>query len=1095
MSRKIFQFNVRGIQLSLLSLVTLFLIVSSFTDLHAQVTSSSISGVVKDKKEVLVGATIIATHKPTGTKYGIQTDFDGRYAIENMLPGGPYNISLTFVGYQTQEKNDLQLPLGERTVMNLIMQESTNLLEVVNVVGEKKKDNDDNSNGKNISQEQMRSLPTLSRSLNDMTKLSPQNNNNSFGGTNFRYNNVTIDGAVNNDAIGFSPSLGGQTNNSGMPGSSTRTNPISLDAIQDIQVYVAPYDVKIGNFTGGSINAVTRSGTNDVIGSVYGFGRNATLTGKNNAGDKSKLSSEYHDYQTGFRIGFPIIKNKLFFFTNAEITRRQEPLNYKAGSTDVSGNLVGLLDVATAQRISDTLKNRYNFDAGAFGNYNIYSKSAKWFNRLDWNISDKTSLAIRNNYIESEATNLERDAANFRFSSMDFVQHNTTNSTVGELKSRITNHLNNSLIVGFTQIHDYRDPLSNNVNFPQVEVGYKGGTIFFGNDREATVFNLRQKTLELTDNLTFSKGKHHFLVGTHNELYTIDYGFVNSWNGRVAYSSLDNFYKNQASRVRGSYSLLGDNTRASLFEKPYAQFKVNMLSVYGQDEMQLTDNLIVTTGLRLDKVVLPTKPPLSTQAKNAVTDSNYGSTYTYTTLPKIDNNFLSNINISPRLGFKYDVKGDKSLILRGGSGVFTGKIPFAWLGYAYYNDGIGFGSFDVRPDYTKTVAGDPLTSARDFAFKNGQSNQTQVDVIANNFRTPQVWRSSLAVDYTINGYKFTLEGLYTKTLQDLLFQQVNLKDSVRYYSYDTQKQQPIYVGGNLNKSLSNAYELSNTQLGKRYSITAQVQKAYNFGLSAYMAYTLGKSFDLTNGIRNSMESNWQMNQSLTPNNPALALSNFDLRHRIISTFTYKKAWNETHTTYATLLTNIASGNPYTWGFINANIAGTPQATGLAYIPRDQAEMVKYLIDAKDAAGNTQTAAQQAQAFDQFVSSDAYLNSRRGNFTERNTGRTPWNATADLRIMHDIHLTVKGKTNTLQISWDVINFSNLINPNWGRIYFVPNTFNSTAGVGLTRATDPVTKKTVNAQGDPIYTFAVPTTPYSIDQLASRWQMQLGVRYTF
>jgi Carboxypeptidase regulatory-like domain len=312
-----------------IAFLILSLIFSFASTVGAQVTSSSLSGVIKDKKEPLVGAILLAVHQPTGTKYGIQTDLDGRYSIENMLPGGPYTLSLSFIGYTTQDKKDLQLPLGERTVVNFTMSEQANVLDVVSVVGNKKKDNDDNSNGKNISQEQMRSLPTLSRSLNDMTKLSPQNNNNSFAGTNFRYNNVTIDGAINNDTIGFSPSMGGQSNSSGMPGSSTRTNPISLDAIQDIQVYVAPYDVKIGNFTGGSINAVTRSGTNDIIGSIYGFGRNGSLVGKNNAGDKSRLSNDYYDYQTGFRIGFPIVKNKVFFFTNAEITSRQEPLNYK----------------------------------------------------------------------------------------------------------------------------------------------------------------------------------------------------------------------------------------------------------------------------------------------------------------------------------------------------------------------------------------------------------------------------------------------------------------------------------------------------------------------------------------------------------------------------------------------------------------------------------------------------------------------------------------------------------------------------------------------------------------------------------------------
>ena len=627
-----------------ISLLFTFLFLSFLNSSTAQVTSSSVSGLVKDAKESLMGASVVAIHQPTGTKYGVVTDLDGRYSLENMLPGGPYKLTVTFVGYRTEEKGDLTLTLGANTVFNFTLLEASLSLDVVNIVGNKLQSEGIN-NGKNISQEQMRALPTLSRSLTDMTKLSPQNNNNSFAGTNFRYNNVTVDGAVNNDAIGFSPSLGGQTNSSGMPGSSTRTNPISLDAIQDIQVYVAPYDVKIGNFTGGSINAVTRSGTNDFIGSVYGFGRNGSLVGKNNAGDKSNLSNDYYDYQTGFRVGFPIIKNKLFFFTNFETTKRQEPIGYKAGEKSSDGTPLSILDEATAQRLSDTLKSRYGFDAGGFGAYNIYSKSTKLFTRADWNISEKTTLSIRNNYIISEATNLERDAANFRFGSMDFTQNNVNNSTVLELKSRITNKLNNSLIVGLTDIHDYRNPLSTNASFPQTEIAANGGTIFFGNDREATVFNLRQKTLEITDNLTFSQGKHRFLIGTHNELYSIDYGFVNSWNGRVAYSSLDNFYKGQAARARGSYSFT-DNTRDNLFNTPYAQFNVNMLSVYGQDEIHLNDNMTVTLGLRFDRASLGSNPAISTQAKNAVTDPNYGTTYNYTPLSQITNNIFGNVTFS-----------------------------------------------------------------------------------------------------------------------------------------------------------------------------------------------------------------------------------------------------------------------------------------------------------------------------------------------------------------------------------------------------------------------------------------------------------------
>ncbi|MFN8353318.1 MAG: carboxypeptidase regulatory-like domain-containing protein [Spirosomataceae bacterium] len=1060
----------------------------------AQITTSSISGRIKDAKGgEIPGATVLAMYLPTGAKYGVASSVDGHYTIANMNPGGPYKIIVTFVGYKPQEIEGVQLNLGATTNLDFVIQEEVTALQEVVVKGDK--GGTKIGTGISVGENQIKSLPTLSRSLTDMTRLTPQSANNSFAGTNFRYNNVTIDGTINNDAIGFSPSQGGQSGTSGMPGSSTRTNPISLDAIQDIQVYIAPYDVKIGNFTGGSINAVTRSGTNDVTGSVYAFGRNASITGPNNAGDKAKIPNSYHDYQLGFRVGFPILKNKLFFFTNQEITRRQEPVFYGAGYADASGKQLALVDVATAQKITDFVNTNYGFNVGESKDYTIYSNSNKFFNRLDWNISDKHQLSVRNNYITSEATNLERDAANFRFSSMDFKQTNDQNSTVAELKSRFGN-ASNSLIIGYSDIHDYRTPLSSNAAFPQVEISANGGTIFLGNDREATVFNMKQKTFEFTDNFTWFKGKHTFLVGTHNEIYNINYGFVNSWNGRVAYRSLDEFFAGKVNRVRGSYSFT-DNDRNSLFENPYAKFHVAMFSLYGQDEIQVTDKLRLSPGLRFD-LAKTDSPPISTLSQNTPIDKNAGTTYNSTPLSQINNKIFGQVLVSPRLGFNYDVNGDKSLIVRGGSGIFTGKIPFAWLGYAFYNDGVGFGSFDVNNLATRTnVTGDVLKDgARAYAFNNGQGSQTQVDVVSNNFKMPQVWRSSLAVDYTLNGYKFTLEGIYTKTINDLKFQQVNLKDSVRYYSYDVNRQMPIYLSGGatgqkINTAFSNAYMLSNTSEGYRYSLTAQVSKQYPFGLNFSAAYTYGQSFDITNGIRNSMESNWQLNQSLTPNDPKLGYSNFDIRHRIISQIGYNKQWNKLHGTSLSVVINAQSGNPFTWGFVNSTIANTPQAAGLAYVFKDVAEATKYFVDYKDASGATITAAQQAQQFMDFVNGDSYLSTRKGNFTERNGGRTPWNTTADVRIMHTINVSPSVKNNrphTIQLSLDIINFTNLLNPSWGRVYFVPNTFNSTSSLGLTRVNS-------GTAADPTYRFVTPATPYSVDQLASRFQAQVGARYSF
>ncbi|RYY21704.1 MAG: TonB-dependent receptor, partial [Sphingobacteriaceae bacterium] len=589
------------------------------------------------------------------------------------------------------------------------------------------------------------------------------------------------------------------------------------------------------------------------------------------------------------RVGFPIIKNKLFFFTNEEITRRQDPVIFGAGSTGSSN----ILSVTDAQNIAAAFS-RYTggLSAGTYDNTSIYSRSNKFFNRLDWNINDNNQLTIRNNYITSIATNLERDNFNFRFGGIDYTSHNNSTSTVAELKSKISNSISNSLVVGYSSVHDYRDP-NNNPALPQIEItgNSPGSTIFLGTDREAAIFDLRQKTTEFTDNLTLTAGKHNLTFGTHNEFYNITYNFVNAWNGRDSYSSIANFLNNQPTRVRNNYNYF-NNTRDYIMANPAAKFNVNLLSLYVQDEINITDNFKLTAGLRLDYAGIPNKQPLSDKTTSAPVDSRYGTTYTYTVPREITNKYLNNAQINPRVSFNYDIKGDQSLVFRGGSGTFTGRVPFAWFGYAFYNNGVTYGAFDrnnigttnsITPGTNPVQA--PANGGLNFvnqqtgsnAVNTSASGPTQVDLIDNNFKMPQVWRSSLALDVkTPDQWKFTVEGIYTKVIRDLQFKQVNIVDNATYYPYDTQKQQPIFSNQAINPLYTNAYELSNTNKGFRYSLTGQIEKSFPFGFTASFAYTYGKSKDVTNGIRNSMESNWQLNQALNPNNVPAAYSNFDI---------------------------------------------------------------------------------------------------------------------------------------------------------------------------------------------------------------------------
>ncbi len=1003
----------------------------SFGFAFSQETSSKIFGRLKG---ISSEVTVKVVHVPTNSTFETKSNSKGQFSLDNLQPGGPYKIEILDGSKVIYENTNLQLSLGNNDLPLVDLGSKEKTIDEVKITSKKTAV----KNGVGITQAQISGLPNINRGIQDVTKLVPQSANNSFNGTNFRYNNVTIDGSINNDAIGFSPSLGGQTGTSGMPGSSTRSNSISLDAIQDVQVYIAPYDVKLGNFLGGSINAVTRSGSNDITGSMYVYGRNAAITGNNRVGDHSKMPKDFSDFIYGGRVGLPVVRDKVFLFTNLEYTKRTDPVFYNASDPNA------LVNQTVAQQISDFVQNKYGFNVGSFNQYNNFSESAKLFNKLDWKINDKHTLSIKNNTVFSQASNLERDGANFRFASMDFVQKNTASTTTLELKSRFNDKWSNSFVAGYSSIHDYRDPTSGNAMFPQVEISYNGGTILLGNDREATVFNMKQKTFEITDNLTYKTGNHTFLLGTHNELYNINYGFVNALNGRISYKSLNDFYNGTPSRIRGTYPFNGDS-RQTLFDNPYAQYKVNLLSLYLQDEINW-GRVRLSPGIRVDYTDLPNKPQLSPLVNNSPQDPNFGNTYTYTPLSQLTNTYLNKPTISPRLGFTIDVTEDRSMVLRGGSGIFVGRIPFAWLGYAYYNDGVGFGSYDYNAPTAAQIAanGDPLMGSN---FANWQnSSKVQVDLIDNNFKMPRVWRSSLAFDYNLQGYKFTLEGIYTKVLYDLKFQQVNKTDNVTYYSYDVNH-----------------------------------------------AYTYGDAKDITNGIRNSMESNWQMNQSLTPNDPKLTTSNFAIKNRVVANLGYAFNISKSNRLYTNVYFNAQSGNPFTWGFVNSTIANTGQAAGLSYIFKDAAEAAKYIVPIKDGTGNVLVSAQQQIAdYENFVNNNDYLKSRRGKFTERNGDVTPWNIQADIRIMDEIKLSEKSK-NTLQISLSIINFTNLLNKDWGKVYFVPNTFNSTASVGLTKVGNVAAGQP--SAGDPTYNFKTPGLPYTIDQFASRFQAQLGIRYNF
>ena len=1051
--------------------------------LSAQITTGALGGQVTNSSGVGVNEVeVVVTHVPTGARYSARTNNDGRFLLPNLRPGGPYRVETRRVGFAPETRDDVMLSIGQTKSVDLTISEVATQLAAVTVQGSGAAIISPNRTGPRtvVDRMQLQNLPTLSRSLQDMTRLTPQGNSNSFGGTNFRYNNLTVDGAGSNDVFSFSNSYGGISGvgPNGTPGAAAKSQPISLDAIDQIEVSLAPYDVRLGNFQGASINAVTHSGTNDVDGSFYTFGRNQTLTGKS-ADEARTAIPAYHDYQIGGRLGGPLARDKAFFFGNVEIARRHEPLQFAPGDPGT------VLDAATASTINDTVAARLGTSAGAIGPYSIDAKSSKVFGRVDFNLSDAHKLSIRNNYVNAEAGQLTRGVLNINYGSQDFVQKSINNSTVLELRSNATNGLANTLIASATFTRDHRTP--NGAILPQIEIsGLPSGAVaLLGTNREAAIFKVNTNQFELTDNLTRAFGRHNITLGTHNELFGIQYYFQNAWNGRWQYPSLARFYANQPSRIRGTYYVAGSNDYSTVSNVPSADFRVVWPAAYLQDEISFNDRFRLTAGLRLDVPVFPTRFGTNSTFLN----TSYNGTQPFARFA--DDKIGTHPYLSPRLGFNWDVMGNQKLQLRGGTGVFVSRIPFAWPAYAYYNNGVRFRNVDCRPSATSGCGGSSATVpiVQGDQLQTIQANVFEMNVVDPSFRLPTVYRSSLGTDLRFgSGTILTVEGMYSKVMKDVKFLNLGLKDSTTVSPIDGR---PIFLGSavqqRVNPNITSVFYLTNTNQGNRYSITTQLQQVVS-QLRGSVAYTFGQSRDVANGIRNSPQSNWEYNQVTDPRNPTRSLSNFDLRHRVVGSLVWNHDWKQGYTFDLSTIYTAVSGAPFSYVYnVDANRDGSGN-NDLIYIPRDfnDAHIVPSAAD--NAAGRT--AQQIWNDFDAFITSRPELNSRRGQVAPRNIGRTPWNNELDLRIAQDLPMmTQSGKH--LQLVLDVINIGAVFSKTLGRQWFVPNENNyNVYTLNSTQATGP--------GGSPSGFTFVPfrdNKPYTYDPLNSRYQAQLGARVTF
>lgn len=1038
----------------------IFLIFIS-SSLKAQETTGKLQGFILDNENSpLPGALVIVQNPSNGSKFQTISQNDGYYEFNQLAPAESYSLTVQFVGFGYFSESQIKVSLGRTTSLNVQLElQDQQLGEVVITSDNDFITNPKRGNEASIDGSTILKIPTLNRSIQDATRLIPESNLNSFGGANYRFNNLSIDGLATNDVLGFQEPVSGAAGSSasGTPGGLARTQPIGFGAIQELSVKIAPFDVSYGNFSGASINVVTKSGTNDFSGSLYGFGKNQLLLG-NYAGGEQQEKAAFRDTQFGMSLGGPIIKNKLFYFFNVERAYRIAPLLNAPGS---SGSNIPL---ELIQAISDTLQSRYGYDPGKFESASLERASTKYFLRFDFNISEKHKLTLRNNLVKGYADNLEWSQNFFNFGNQGYRHNSFTNSFLAELKSNLSSTISNKLTIGNTRVNDERT--YNGEVFPHLEITYNtANTIFAGTYREAAIYGLDLSTTQLSDNLTLYKDKHILTFGGNAEFNQIQYNFLTAFNGRWQYRSEEAFFNDFPSRIRGVYNSQNNNFE---FNRtiPSADYNVLLLALYAQDEYRVNQKLNFQAGVRMDIQKHIGDFPLSEKLNDNLEFAGF------------ENEINTKPQLNPRVSFDYRWK--ENVLLRGGSGLYTSRMPFLWYAYVHYNSGIRYNNIDIRPT-------EPFSITRDLSeLGNLQPRLTEINLVDNGFQLPRDWKSNIAADIRLkNGFELTLEATYAKVLSGLLFQSINRKDSVGNFS-GTDNRNYFLAGGSsikVNPSFTNIFLLTNTDQGYRYNLTAGLsKKSKNY--QGYVGYTFGESKDISSTVRNSHAANFEWNQAINANNPELAYSNFDLRHKIITTQFLNFQLGKSQFMTIGVVYNGRAGSPYSFVYEGDLNRDGSAKNDLIYIPESQEDIVFKPI--RDQNGQVRvTEVQQWQQLDAYINSNPYLSSNRGKYAERNGARTPWNHQLDLRLSS--YRVFQNQNNQINLTLDIFNFGNLINRNWGMQHFVPNVQNS--GFGLIDFVAIEGRK-------PVFQFKDPEgNPWLIDPIGSRWQMQLGLTYTF
>lgn len=1024
----------------LLLIVALLLVVAVST---AQVTTSSVRGTVTANDNPLPGASIVALHTPSGSQYSTTTNGDGHYTISGMRIGGPYEITISFLGYDTVKVAGFSLALGETAVYDFTLHEQSINLEEVYVLG-------GNSHSKEgyYNRTEMEKIPTIDRSIYDLTNIlssavSPASGGIILGGQSTRYNAFSIDGSPAADIYGL-----GTT---GMTGSLTRANPIPIDALDAVTITTSTVDVRRSGFTGGSIDAVTRSGGNDFRGSAYTYFNNEHFWGSTpgrNIASRERLSEQMTNI-VGLTLGGPIIKNKLHFFVAGEFNRSTTP------SSHHPGDATSAITIDEAKQISERYEALTGYDGGGWDEHQVKDITGAAVARIDWNINDHNHLSVRYNMLNADAAASSNTAQSFYFTGAEYTNISRTHSLVTELnsskQSRRGTMVENSLRVGYTRLKDGRTTPE---SLPAVIINGLGalgnGTATIGTSPYSGCNMLNQDIYILSDNVSFTRGKHDITVGTSNEIYRADNLYLANARGTYTYASLEDFMNDNATQYAYGYFASG---------KRNPPVTTGQFAVYAQDEIGFSNHLKLSYGLRLDIPVMFDTPIVN----EAFNHSDFAKMGTKTgDIPR------AQVLLSPRVGIEWH---NSNIRAYANAGIYTGRIPFVWLSNCYQNTGLGSTGVAVHnPAETPAFSLNPE--------EVGIKSNPAIDIVARDFRYPQVFRVAGGVSGTVaQGLRLSLDADFTKGFNNLFVENLVAKDNGRR----------LLVGGEDSRSsatyydsttseFSAVYRLKNTNKGYSWSATARAEYTPWFapGLSFSAAYTFAQSKSVNDGVSAQSSSNWGRTYTVDSNTPVLSNSIYEYPHKVVATISYSRTYGRFGTNVM-LLYNGHSGEHYSLtyarGKVDAN-GDSYRGNSLIYIPTEKEMSTMLWADETSRA-----------AFNDYIANDKYLSAHRGEFAERNSHSLPFVHRLDLHLAESFYFDSTGRK--LELSLDIINLSNLISRSWGMVHRTTNWTLS-----------PVTITELRAEGNdyrPVYKFT--GANYTVDNIASRWHMQIGLRIVF